>query len=74
MKKIILKGWIARDKAFQLTYDTQFFPENKNKKPPQSMEVQKGQVWTGGVRHLPDLMKLKKGECRKVTITITEYK
>ena len=63
-----IEGYIARDKDINkvIQHDTHFYP-NK----PERIKVREDDYYTGKVFHIPELLNLKHGECRKVEIVIT---
>ncbi len=72
MKPIVIKGWIAKDSATDRNYETHYFSEEPSK---YYLANPLGKfMWSGTIQHLPDKFKLKKGECKKVEITIKEIK
>jgi len=69
MKEVKIKGWIARDNAPARVSSEQFFPSK-----PLPYKCSLGTFWSGTVTDVISKTRLKKGECKKVEITIKEVK
>lgn len=68
MKRIKIQGYIAKDKTIISRVCSQSF----FKKQPKIYNCSLGQFWSGSITNLENLLKLKKGECKKVEIIIRE--
>ena len=64
-----IEGYIARDKDIsgtRIEHDTHFFKDQ-----PKQYHSAKVNCYSGSIFHIPELLNLKHGECRKVEIVIT---
>ena len=66
--KIKIEGYIARDISVSKTmdHDTHFF-NNK----PTIYKSNAAECYSGSIFHIPEILQLKRGECREVEIVIT---